>query len=225
MRKRRIRKSLALICICVGVLSGCGVNTKDNEQTQVNNTDENTNAYFEDSNENNTNNSTDQSSEVQSETSVLKISDVFNLSEKRVWFQVYDYPTAYDSTVTDVFIVENGIADVYTAKMKLQEFDGLSVDEIEAKLSSNLEAENQKITYEYIRDDTGNNVRIQFIDFGDADDQRVNYFGSEPFTVLSEKYIGMGDNDGGQYVITKYSFDSGIQFKFNDITDADMEES
>lgn len=224
MSRKRMRKLVGVVFLCAGLMSGCNSNSNDDTHTEVNSTDENVNANFEENNENETNNSAVESQEIHSETSVFKISDAFNLSEKRAWFQVYDYPTAYDSTVTDVFIVENGTVDVYTAKMKLEEFDGLGVAEIEEKLSSNLRAEKQKITYEYIRDDTGNNVRIQFIDFGDADDQRVNFLGNDPFTVLTETYIGMGDNDGGQYVITPYTFDSEIQFEFNGITDADMEE-
>lgn len=159
---------------------------------------------------------------------IMKVSEAFDLEEPRIWYQVYDYPTTYDSTVRAVFIVENGYADEYifsidhpSEEMTMEDFDGLTVDEIAEKFASNLYSQHQKITYEYIRDDTGNNIRIEFVSLRD---QRINYFASEPTTILSKDYIGFGDDEGGEYLITENNFGGKVEFIFNDITDENLEE-
>ena len=232
MKNKRYKAVCLTLCLSLTTLFGCANNSSEgsNSDTNVENTEsvesnEDSASAVED------NDVVEEDNSNVSEPIVMKVSEAFDLQEKRVWYQVFDYPTAYDSTVRAVFVVENGYADGYVLnidnpyeEMTMEDFDGLTIDEIEQKLASNLLYEHEKITYEYSRDDTGNNVEREYVNFSSKRDQRINFFASEPITILSKEYIGFGDSDGGEYVITEDNFGAQVQFVYNDITNENMEE-
>ena len=204
MKNKKCKVVLLILCLSFSTLFGCANDSKERD-----NSEDNTNI---------------------SGPIVMKVSEAFDLPEKRVWYEVYDYPTTYNSEVGSIYIVENGYVDVYDLRIvnrfgkKMEELDGLTVDDIEKQFY--LSNKHEKITYEYSRDDTGNKVEWENVIFSSVPhiSQRINYFASEPCTVLSKEYIGFGDRESGGYLITENNFGAEVQFVYNDITDDNLEE-
>lgn len=227
MKNKKCKVVLLILCLSLSILFGCTNDSKerDNSDTNTENTDS------VDNTENPVNKLKDNDASKEDSTNisgpiVMKVSEAFDLPEKRVWYKVYDYPTAYNSEVGSIYIVENGYVDVYDLPFgtKMEELDGLTVDDIEKQFA--LLNKHEKITYEYSRDDTGNNVEWEEVIFSSEPhiSDRINYFASEPCTVLSKEYVGFGDRESGGYLITENNFGAEVQFVYNDITDDNLEE-
>ncbi|BDF32021.1 hypothetical protein CE91St62_00950 [Lachnospiraceae bacterium] len=162
------------------------------------------------------------------EKSEIKVSELFNKSEKRLWY--YTHEMAYNEDVEAIYIVEEGNVTTYRFyygdgkahwQPTFEELDKMTDDEIIKYVAEKVEPINEKVDIEYRRDSTGNKIQEEIIRIGEGTLSNRFNIGRiiEGETILSNQFCGFENVRGESYLITKNNFADNTQIILNEIDD------
>ncbi|MCM1244784.1 MAG: hypothetical protein NC293_03965 [Roseburia sp.] len=169
----------------------------------------------------------EQDTDYQKEATNVKVSNLFNDSERRIWFYLHEF--AYDEHISAIYVIEENSVRTYkfyngdgTAQWQptLEELDGKSDEEIVDFIEKKKKAVGESIEFTYSRDSTGNKIKEETIHIGDGtlslNFEIENILKVE--TILSNRFLGFESNEG-TYLISKYDFGKDTNIILNEIGD------
>lgn len=224
---------LLILTLVMGI-TGCNNGSAGNNLSEVNNN------ISTGSNVSEMNNNINSKGEV-------KISELFLTDELRLWYLIESDESgtiSYKHSLSDVFICYKERVTRYRTNLEFEDIDGMSDEEIVSYVKTNcVEGPfDENITFIYTRDDSGNNIKteiLQFSSFAETGKNGLYYkkdlsdpgytikVALEPQTVLSNQYFGILESGGGHYpdaLITKYDFENDTKIVLNDVNDDFMVE-
>lgn len=240
MKKKQIIKILLMVCTSTFLLNGCGNNNEVNSETNNEVSEEGADStgvqFSKDS-------STSKNHGIETEEidntpmqNTMKISDIFNQEEISVWYQMGESSTpSYDEPIMSVYFIQNGEAKMYSLmnnyyfsdRLTLEDVDELTPDEVENYLVETYQLaplSKGAISYYYTRDDSGNEIEKERVEFGSAgNDFNIGGFVS-PVEILSHQYYGFRSAGGSACLVSQYNFVGDVEIVFNDISDEKMQE-
>lgn len=223
VKKRGLTKLFLIGVSIIGMtfyVTGCSNEKTNSDDVKLINDNENN--KIEESRVNN-----EQDTNYQKEPTTVKVSDIFNSSEKRIWFYLHEL--AYDKYISAIYVVEEDSVKTYrfyngmgTAQWQptLEDLDGKSDEEIIDFIETKKEAINESIEFRYSRDSTGNKIEEETIQIGTGtlslDFEIDNILNLE--TILTNQFFGF-ISDGGSYLVSKYNFETETKIILNEIGD------
>lgn len=226
MKKKELEKFLLRGVLITGmalIISGCSNKGANPDSVNISRGDENN--YTEKSftgDEGDLN--------YQSTSTDIKVSELFNDEEKRIWF--YMHELAYDEDISAIYVMEKGKIKTYkfydgrgTAQWQptLEDLDEKSDKEIIEFIEEKKEYINEELEIRYTRDSTGNEIEQETIHIGTGT-LSLNFDIEsilDSTTILSNQFLGFRSNEGA-YLITKYNFEDETKIIFNEIGDDEI---
>lgn len=250
--KKRIFSMIAAVCILL-TTAGCQKGGSENSAVtspSVSTSEESTESPIQsETTSTNSEYSSEPSEffeEAENTVQQIKVSDMFTAPGRRIWYYVYHEfstgtPISYNDPVYAVYVVKDGKITAYDgAQRYLDDFDQMTDDEAiayaEAEFPNKEEA--CEISFSYVPDATGNNLKTEIIDifyYSESEffpgrkyphsifkDGIRGFF--EPTTILSKEYFGIElENDSKHVLATKYDPESPIEIILNEAGDEGIE--